>query len=1267
MQVDEATWKANLEAHPYLEKMVAHLSDSLDLFVGIKTHRLNELWSPDDPKGFTKWMANGGVAFFATGAYGLHKIPDTMKEGKRDTWLCFSGPSEALSPTARIGVGFNLLAGDHLGNLKESTESGHDRIIRLLKRELAPKKPNTGPSPKKGPRPPDEDEDESDGSSDGSRDDDDESAPTTPWLRFSKRTLWKRSDLAVQARQAARDAAAAAVEKAAKAAKEQRERERALNAKLTDAIAAGRTVRHERDAAEARAAAAALKVAAADEAATKEKAAAAADAAAAREREDELLRRNGNLRALNMELLAKLEEARRDASAVEVRLNRQLLSQRDSKITELEKNLSAARAPGGLKEMDAPASPAMLRKRMERGHGRSKALAPVTRASRPLRARLAALKSFARLWFGVGWLWALALVLSQHAEGCTHFLSFARPREFVQRVINRGVKKAQGDPANAERAFLTRLVSIIGRKRWEKQRRALKYICSTIVRGDRAMFEYRQRTLQASMFQIKQVDDMCSRSDHDHARERLVSRYSAAVWVPHLGTVPIERLYDPAGAEVGAYADVFGTAVLCVRSSLEFECYNPWVDFSIRHDEHGPYLYSVVGDGCDEYPRDRRHTATEGSLSNRMEHGAACSPERQFPYLSVDAKETGWATGLALAKKEAAVCRLRSTLDPETRHEITVTLAPNAKDIFRVFLPDPDDKAAKTGGATVTMRLAIDYVPLFDLKHHAFCYRNYGTTGLYGGIMCSVYKDHLCLPECRLLSREEFMKDPVSNYHQHYFVHDGAYISECVADVKRHMDDFRSKNPCVAPTSEAEWSQLLEKEAKRYCETKRHSWWQEKPPMEFMKLVFFCVLHLDTNLGAVWVSLYDDYAKQLAASRNVPYGDPKSPHRRFHDAMDKAGLEPITARLRNRIPPEQQPQDFRLLGPHAIAAMQTIYLFDAALKVDNETEAEWLERSTLKTMALMHRGISTLHSQFKMQKSDVPLLVDMGRCMMRLVDTLHLPASYNLNYMCIGNPQLLELHMDRFAISELMVMGLQSLGCAQGPEAFHHDSGIRIPMQTSGRPGCHYTHLENALLIRTAAPDVLKFKFDPHSRKIHRHDEAVKPGHCRCCSERLSEPPCTPPTHVVITATMRDGFMVQQPLCCGCANDVAVIMHEVCAQPGGMRAGKVDRICSESNLAVARQERSLQFDAINEERRSDAQNHFNAMLAKHGETPDLGEAIGQLADADVTVGGRNGSDEPASFGDDSDDESSVASIATSTDRQGVPNLDDMLDFGDNDF
>lgn len=74
VQVDEVTWKLALEAHPFLEKIVTHLSESLDLFVGIKTHRLNELWSPDDPKGFSKWMRGEGKQFFATGSCGLHNV-----------------------------------------------------------------------------------------------------------------------------------------------------------------------------------------------------------------------------------------------------------------------------------------------------------------------------------------------------------------------------------------------------------------------------------------------------------------------------------------------------------------------------------------------------------------------------------------------------------------------------------------------------------------------------------------------------------------------------------------------------------------------------------------------------------------------------------------------------------------------------------------------------------------------------------------------------------------------------------------------------------------------------------------------------------------------------------------------------------------------------------------------------------------------------------------------------------------------------------------
>ena len=37
VQIDEASWKLVLEAHPFLEKLVTHLSESLDLFIGIKT------------------------------------------------------------------------------------------------------------------------------------------------------------------------------------------------------------------------------------------------------------------------------------------------------------------------------------------------------------------------------------------------------------------------------------------------------------------------------------------------------------------------------------------------------------------------------------------------------------------------------------------------------------------------------------------------------------------------------------------------------------------------------------------------------------------------------------------------------------------------------------------------------------------------------------------------------------------------------------------------------------------------------------------------------------------------------------------------------------------------------------------------------------------------------------------------------------------------------------------------------------------------------
>ena len=71
-----------------------------------------------------------------------------------------------------------------------------------------------------------------------------------------------------------------------------------------------------------------------------------------------------------------------------------------------------------------------------------------------------------------------------------------------------------------------------------------------------------------------------------------------------------------------------------------------------------------------------------------------------------------------------------------------------------------------------------------------------------------------------------------------------------------------------------------------------------------MDLVFFCVLHLDTtNLCAVWLELYEACSLQLASVKGFEYSDEASPHRKFHKAMDAAGLEPIAKRLRNRVPP----------------------------------------------------------------------------------------------------------------------------------------------------------------------------------------------------------------------------------------------------------------------------------------------------------------------------------------------------------------------------
>ena len=91
----------------------------------------------------------------------------------------------------------------------------------------------------------------------------------------------------------------------------------------------------------------------------------------------------------------------------------------------------------------------------------------------------------------------------------------------------------------------------------------------------------------------------------------------------------------------------------------------------------------------------------------------------------------------------------------------------------------------------VSMRVACDYVPIFDLKHFSFCNKNSGMAGLYGGIMYSVDKDRLCLPEAKLLTRAEYMRNEEANYGVNYFLHDKEYIAKCVSECTEFMRKWR--------------------------------------------------------------------------------------------------------------------------------------------------------------------------------------------------------------------------------------------------------------------------------------------------------------------------------------------------------------------------------------------------------------------------------------------------------------------------------------------
>ena len=121
------------------------------------------------------------------------------------------------------------------------------------------------------------------------------------------------------------------------------------------------------------------------------------------------------------------------------------------------------------------------------------------------------------------------------------------------------------------------------------------------------------------------------------------------------------------------------------------------------------------------------------------------------------------------------------------------------------------------------------------------------------------------------------MRNEEANYGVNYFLHDKEYIAKCVSECTEFMRKWRVANPLKSDASADEQEKYTEKAeevAKEFCKQSHHSWWKESMPYDFVSLVFFCVLHLDTNLGAVWIELYEEYTKQLAGARGFAYKDP---------------------------------------------------------------------------------------------------------------------------------------------------------------------------------------------------------------------------------------------------------------------------------------------------------------------------------------------------------------------------------------------------------
>ena len=102
------------------------------------------------------------------------------------------------------------------------------------------------------------------------------------------------------------------------------------------------------------------------------------------------------------------------------------------------------------------------------------------RESNQLHDRKQAWRARGEHWFGIdGYVWMVAYELSslmgKHgSKPMDELMMMSKPRAYMQQLIDKGIKRAEQSDEIAEKAKLTMLLTVVGRNKWEKQRRALK-------------------------------------------------------------------------------------------------------------------------------------------------------------------------------------------------------------------------------------------------------------------------------------------------------------------------------------------------------------------------------------------------------------------------------------------------------------------------------------------------------------------------------------------------------------------------------------------------------------------------------------------------------------------------------------------------------------------------------------------------------------------------------------------------------------------------